>query len=140
MAGRRSGQSLRPGRPGLFRLLVPLALILAACLLVQAGLRRNAARLVPLEVLRPAQTTAPSATAVPTDSARPVATNAPTPSPAPDGPAAEATYVLNTSRRKFHRPECPSVQDMKEKNRQDFAGSREEVIAMGYEPCKRCNP
>ena len=25
-------------------------------------------------------------------------------------------------------------------NRQDYAGSRDELIAAGYAPCKRCNP
>jgi methylphosphotriester-DNA--protein-cysteine methyltransferase len=32
------------------------------------------------------------------------------------------------------------VDDMKEKNKQIYTGSREEVINMGYVPCKRCNP
>ena len=49
-------------------------------------------------------------------------------------------YVLNTNSRKFHYPDCSSVADMAGKNRQDFSGTREEVIAMGYVPCKRCNP
>lgn len=49
-------------------------------------------------------------------------------------------YVVNTNTRKFHRPECSSVKDIKEKNRKDFHGSREELIEEGYEPCKRCNP
>ncbi|MCR5788778.1 MAG: MBL fold metallo-hydrolase [Lachnospiraceae bacterium] len=50
------------------------------------------------------------------------------------------SYVLNTNSHNFHRPECSSVNDMKEKNKQYFNGSREEAIALGYEPCKRCNP
>ncbi len=50
------------------------------------------------------------------------------------------TYILNTNTKKFHYPECSSVRDMKEKNKQVFTGSREEVIANGYVPCKRCNP
>ena len=52
----------------------------------------------------------------------------------------EADYVLNTNSHKFHYPDCESVADMNPKNRLDFQGSREEVIAMGYIPCKRCNP
>lgn len=52
----------------------------------------------------------------------------------------EITYVLNTNSMKFHKPECDSVKDMKEKNRKDVSLSREEVIELGYEPCKRCNP
>lgn len=50
------------------------------------------------------------------------------------------TYVLNTNTKKFHYPTCSSVDDMKEKNKQIYTGSREEVINMGYVPCKRCNP
>ena len=50
------------------------------------------------------------------------------------------TYVLNTNTKTFHYPTCSSVDDMKEKNKQIYTGSREEVINMGYVPCKRCNP
>ena len=52
----------------------------------------------------------------------------------------ETTYVLNTNTKKFHYPTCSSVDDMKEKNKQIYTGSRDEVINMGYVPCKRCNP
>ena len=50
------------------------------------------------------------------------------------------TYVLNTNTMKFHYPTCSSVDDMKEKNKEIYTGSREDVINMGYVPCKRCNP
>lgn len=71
-----------------------------------------------------------------------------TPAPAarivPETPASQdtqgTTYVLNTNTMKFHVPSCSSVDDMKEKNKQVYTGSREEVINMGYVPCKRCNP
>lgn len=49
-------------------------------------------------------------------------------------------YVLNTNTKKFHDPDCSSVEDMAEKNKQPYTGNREDVITMGYEPCKRCNP
>ena len=52
----------------------------------------------------------------------------------------QTTYVLNTNTMKFHYPTCSSVDDMKEKNKQIYTGSRDEVINMGYVPCKRCNP
>lgn len=51
-----------------------------------------------------------------------------------------AAYVLNTSSRKFHLPDCPSVAKIAEKNRQDYTGARSELIAQGYEPCKQCDP
>ena len=54
--------------------------------------------------------------------------------------AASTTYVLNTNTKKFHRPQCSSVDQMKEKNRQDSTKSREELVEEGYTPCKRCNP
>lgn len=50
------------------------------------------------------------------------------------------TYILNTNTKKFHYPSCSSVDQMSEKNRQEFTGTRDEVIAMGYDPCGRCHP
>lgn len=50
------------------------------------------------------------------------------------------TYVLNKNTMKFHKPSCSSVGDIKAKNREDVTLSREEVIAAGYVPCKRCKP
>lgn len=50
------------------------------------------------------------------------------------------TYILNTNTKKFHEPSCSSVNKMAAKNKQEYTGSRDEVIAMGYEPCQRCNP
>ena len=50
------------------------------------------------------------------------------------------TYVLNTNTKTFHRPGCSSVDDMKEKNKQLFNGTRDEAVLLGYKPCKRCNP
>lgn len=49
-------------------------------------------------------------------------------------------YVLNTNTKKFHYPDCGSVKQMKESNKQFYTGSRDDVIAQGYDPCKKCNP
>lgn len=49
-------------------------------------------------------------------------------------------YILNTNTKKFHYPSCSSVDQMSDKNRQEFTGTRDEVIAMGYDPCGRCHP
>ncbi|MBQ5950953.1 MAG: MBL fold metallo-hydrolase [Lachnospiraceae bacterium] len=49
-------------------------------------------------------------------------------------------YILNTSTKKFHYPNCRSVKQMKEKNKEYFHGTREEVIQRGYEPCGNCHP
>ena len=63
------------------------------------------------------------------------------PEPAPEEFADDGCdYVLNTNTGKFHYPSCSSVEDMKEKNRADFHGTREELIEQGYSPCGRCKP
>lgn len=49
-------------------------------------------------------------------------------------------YVLNTNTKKFHYPSCSSVNQMKKKNRQDYHGTRDELISRGYDPCGKCNP
>ena len=52
----------------------------------------------------------------------------------------EQTYILNTNTKKFHYPDCKSVKQMKDKNKQEYFGTRDNVIAMGYAPCGNCNP
>lgn len=52
----------------------------------------------------------------------------------------ESTYVLNKNTMKFHKPDCSGVSDIKEGNRENFTGSRDELVSMGYEPCGRCKP
>ena len=54
--------------------------------------------------------------------------------------ATETTYVLNTRSRKFHLPGCDSVEDIHEHNREEYTGTRDELIARGYEPCGGCHP
>lgn len=50
------------------------------------------------------------------------------------------TYILNRNSKKFHYPWCSSVAQMKETNKIEYTGARDDVIKQGYEPCKRCNP
>ena len=57
-----------------------------------------------------------------------------------ESPSSDVTYVLNANTKKFHLPDCPSVFDIKEKNRIDSSESREEILSQGYQPCKSCNP
>lgn len=61
-------------------------------------------------------------------------------SSASQGQATMQDYVLNTSSMRFHRPNCPSVQDTAAHNRETFHGTRDELIELGYEPCGSCNP
>lgn len=65
-------------------------------------------------------------------------TNVEAPSAVVDQPS--CSYVKNKNTKKFHRPECGSVSEMKEKNKEYSNQTREEIIAEGYSPCKRCNP
>lgn len=51
-----------------------------------------------------------------------------------------ASYILNTNSKKFHYPTCSSVGQMKEANKQEYTGSRDDLIAEGYSPCGRCHP
>lgn len=62
-----------------------------------------------------------------------IETPSPTPNPEPD-------YVLNLNTGKFHYPDCSSVEQIKPDNYEAFTGSREEVLAQGFVPCKNCNP
>ena len=52
----------------------------------------------------------------------------------------EKEYVLNTSSKKFHLPSCSGAASIGEANRQDFSGSREELMNRGYDPCGACKP
>ena len=52
----------------------------------------------------------------------------------------EQNYIINENTDKFHNPDCPGAADIKEKNKREYTGTREELIAEGYEPCGRCKP
>lgn len=78
-------------------------------------------------------TEAVSTEAVPSETAAPEAA-------LPEKASLETEYILNTGTKKFHLPGCSGAAKMKEENRQTFTGSREDVIAQGYEPCGICNP
>ncbi|MBO7254666.1 MAG: DNA/RNA non-specific endonuclease [Clostridia bacterium] len=51
----------------------------------------------------------------------------------------EADYVLNVSSKKIHAPDCSSVAKMSDKNRKNYTGSIDELLAQGYKPCGSCN-
>lgn len=53
---------------------------------------------------------------------------------------AGSDYVLNKNTKKFHYPDCSSVDRMKESNKEYYTGSRDDLIARGYDPCKNCRP
>lgn len=54
--------------------------------------------------------------------------------------ASQNTYILNTNTKKFHYATCRDVNKMKDTNKQEYTGNRDEIVNQGYEPCKHCNP
>lgn len=63
-----------------------------------------------------------------------------TTAPTDPADARKHDYILNTGSKKFHYTWCPSVDQMKETNKQAFSGLREDVTSQGFEPCGSCNP
>lgn len=49
-------------------------------------------------------------------------------------------YVLSTNTMKFHYTHCSSAGQIAEYNKAFYHGTRDELIARGYEPCRRCEP
>ena len=49
-------------------------------------------------------------------------------------------YILNVKNKKFHKPDCSAASDISSANKQDFSGTRDQLIARGYSPCGICKP
>ena len=68
----------------------------------------------------------------------------PTPSPTvyvmPVETSPPRDYVLNTHTKRFHYPDCRSVPEIAEKNREDVFASRDELLARGFKSCGNCKP
>lgn len=77
----------------------------------------------------------PMATEPPTDHPTEVPTEVPT-----EEMVEGTDYVGNKNTDKFHYAWCSSVDRMKESNKFYYTGSRDDMIGMGYEPCKNCDP
>ncbi|GEM_PF-837700 len=50
------------------------------------------------------------------------------------------TYILNTNSKLIHYPSCSSVSSMSDKNKKEYTGTRDELIAQGYKACSKCKP
>ena len=50
------------------------------------------------------------------------------------------TYIANQKTKKFHLPSYESVYQMNDENMLYLNDTRDDAIAKGYSPCKRCNP
>ena len=49
-------------------------------------------------------------------------------------------YVVNKNTKKFHKPSCRYVDDIKSSNRWNYQGERAYLISRNYKPCKTCKP
>ena len=49
-------------------------------------------------------------------------------------------YVLNTNSKKFHTPGKSCAEKISEKNREDYNGTRNDLIKNGYPACGTCKP
>lgn len=56
------------------------------------------------------------------------------------GEGATFDYILTTSTKKFHLPGCSVAPKTDSKNYKEYSGSREDLIADNYTPCKTCKP
>lgn len=57
-----------------------------------------------------------------------------------DGTGEAPDFILNTKSKKIHLPACTAVNDIKEENRQDYCGSKQQLLDMGYMICGTCKP
>lgn len=80
---------------------------------------------------------------IPTPTPEPTLTPIPEPTPEPvveEQKPIEQYYIINTNTGKFHYPTCRSIKRMKDKNKLEFTGTRDDVLVRGYSPCMICNP
>lgn len=52
----------------------------------------------------------------------------------------QTTYIGNKNTKKFHYPDCSSVDQMKESNKKYMSCTRDQAIQQGWDPCGRCCP
>lgn len=48
------------------------------------------------------------------------------------------TYILNTNTKKVHLETCPNAQDIKDKNKDIYHGSLQDLMYKGYDTCSQC--
>ena len=95
------------------------------------------------QLLTPGFIPTPAPEPTPTPTPKPTSTPTPEPTPEPvveEQKPIEQYYIINTNTGKFHYPTCRSIKRMKDKNKLEFTGTRDDVLARGYSPCMICNP
>lgn len=56
------------------------------------------------------------------------------------GASEQQDYILNVKNKKFHKPDCSAGPDISSANKQNFTGTRDQLVARGYSPCGICKP
>lgn len=139
----------RRRRSGLTVAMLAIIAVLLIVLGVSLAVTDSGAEATPTPTAEPVATTEPTpeatATPEPTPTATPEPTTAPTPQDSIESVSAVAsepmnTYICNVSSKVFHRPNCSSVKNMADYNKQTETCYASTLIAMGYTPCSKCNP
>ena len=74
------------------------------------------------------------------DGSAPYGSSAVVTKPSQQNNSSQTTYIGNKNTKKFHYPDCSSVDQMKDSNKVYLTGTREQVIRQGYDSCGRCCP
>ncbi len=53
-------------------------------------------------------------------------------------PEINQNYVINTSTKKFHNPNCYTIKEIKNNNLSQSTKSYDDLVKEGYSPCKKC--
>lgn len=53
---------------------------------------------------------------------------------------AKTTYIANKNTKKFHTPDCESVNMMNDENKIYLTDDFQSTVDEGYSPCAKCNP
>ena len=54
--------------------------------------------------------------------------------------AGDPDYILNPGTLRFHRPDCSWAARIDPERRIDYAGDRQTLLDVGYQPCHFCKP
>lgn len=87
-----------------------------------------------------ANTPAPTESNTPSQVESPAPVSSQDPAPSVSIQPAAANYIANKNTKKFHYPNCSSVNQMNESNKWYYSGTADELVQMGYDPCKKCKP
>lgn len=74
------------------------------------------------------------------DGSAPYGSSAVVTKPSQQNNSSKTTYIGNKNTKKFHYPDCSSVDQMKDSNKVYLNGTRDQAIQQGYDSCGRCCP